>query len=245
MASLIYSLPLACLLSLSLAQEPGLELPLTTSCSSATNVLCLTKYLSVLPYHFYRQAATTSPVTIDQIQWPSNYSATANAISAADFLVFDEARGLEILGSNPTYDFMFAVSDAVHEAPVYWEAGNRLFMSQLAPPPGFLPQLEINLDNDPPTLSEYLSNPPVYAPNGGTFHGGLIYWGKNHSLWWQNGRMLGACLERSLQPFNLFSDPNPFDKIQNFVRLLARSCLSVNFWSKFIKIDVVMALNPG
>jgi hypothetical protein len=73
---------------------------------------------------------------------------------------------------------MFAVSDAVHEAPVYWEAGNRLFMSQLAPPPGFLPQLEINLDNDPPTLSDYLSSPPVYAPNGGTFHGGLIYWGK-------------------------------------------------------------------
>lgn len=100
-------------------------------------------------------------------------------MSQADFLVFDKERGLPLLGSNPTYDYMFAVSNAVHEAPVYWEAGNRLFMSQLAPPPGFLPQLEINLDNDPPTLSEYLSDPPVYAPNGATFHNGMIVWGKH------------------------------------------------------------------
>ena len=35
----------------------------------------------------------------------------------------------------------------------------------------------IDLNQDPPTLSEYLSDPPVYAPNGGTFHSGLIYWG--------------------------------------------------------------------
>jgi hypothetical protein len=31
---------------------------------------------------------------------------------------------------------------------------------------------------EPPVLSEYLSDPPVYAPNGGTFHDGLIYWGE-------------------------------------------------------------------
>ncbi|KAI4162588.1 MAG: hypothetical protein LQ342_003819 [Letrouitia transgressa] len=48
---------------------------------------------------------------------------------------------------------------------------------QLAPPPGFLPQLVVDLNADPPVLSEYLSDPPVYAPNGGTFHNGLIYWG--------------------------------------------------------------------
>ena len=35
----------------------------------------------------------------------------------------------------------------------------------------------IDLNQDPPALSEYLSDPPVYAPNGGTFHNGLIYWG--------------------------------------------------------------------
>lgn len=173
-SSLLFSIHV----SLVLAQQPGLITPLTTNCG-ASNVLCIDKYLSVLPYHFYRQAANGSgPITIDQIQLPANYSATTTALSSADFLVFDQERGLALLGSNPTYDYMFAVSNAVHEAPVYWEAGNRLFMSQLAPPAGFLPQLEINLDNDPPTLSDYLSNPPVYAPNGGTFHGGLIYWGE-------------------------------------------------------------------
>lgn len=178
MVIFVYSILLSLLVSLSKAQEPGLVLPLTTNCCSSSNAVCLTKYLSVLPYHFYRPAANGStPVTIDEIQWPDNYSATANAISSADFLVFDAQRGLEILGSNPTYDYMFNVSAAVHEAPVYWPAGNRLFMSQLAPPPGVLPQLEVNLDNDPPTLSEFLSNPPVYAPNGGTFHDGLVYWG--------------------------------------------------------------------
>ena len=50
-------------------------------------------------------------------------------------------------------------------------------LRQLAPPPGYLPQLVVDLNQEPPTLSEYLSDPPVYAPNGGTFHNGLIYWG--------------------------------------------------------------------
>lgn len=50
-------------------------------------------------------------------------------------------------------------------------------VQQLAPPPGYLPQLVVDLNQDPPTLSEYLSDPPVYAPNGATFHNGLIYWG--------------------------------------------------------------------
>ncbi|KAL8770297.1 MAG: hypothetical protein Q9209_003933 [Squamulea sp. 1 TL-2023] len=92
----------------------------------------------------------------------------------ADFLVFDRERGAEILGSDPSYDFVFEVSEAVHEAPVYVASQNKLLFSQLAPPPGYLPQLVVDLYQDPPTLSEYLSDPPVY---GGTFHNGLIYWG--------------------------------------------------------------------
>lgn len=41
------------------------------------------------------------------------------------------------------------------------------------------------MNQSPPALSEYLSDPPVYAPNGGTFHNGLIYWaasGGNDSI---------------------------------------------------------------
>jgi sugar lactone lactonase YvrE len=174
------------LLSSALAQQPGLELPLTSNCYSASNVLCLNKYLNVLPYHFYRNASSGSnEVTIDQIQLPSNYSSTMQAITDADFLVFDQSRASQVLGANPTYDYMFHVSDAVHEAHSYWPAGNKLFMSQLAPPPGYLPQLVVDLNVDPPTISEFLSDPPVYAPNGGTFHNGNVVWaasGGNNSI---------------------------------------------------------------
>ena len=54
---------------------------------------------------------------------------------------------------------------------------NRIYLSQLAPPTGFLPQLIVDLNSDPPTLSQFLSDPPVYAPNGGTFANGLVIWG--------------------------------------------------------------------
>lgn len=78
---------------------------------------------------------------------------------------------MQYLGANPTYEYIFKVSEAVHEAPVYVPAQNKLYVSQLAPPPGFLPQLVIDLNADPPSLSEYLPNPPIYAPNGGTSYG--------------------------------------------------------------------------
>jgi hypothetical protein len=173
-------------LPLSFAQT-GLQTPLVTQChpNSASKVACITKYLSVLPYHFFRPTGNASygPTQINQVELPSAYSAASNSLKSADFLVFDKKRGLELLGANPTYEYIFHVSDAVHEAPVYWEAGNKLFLSQLAPPAGYLPQLVVDLAPEAqspegrPTLSEYLSDPPVYAPNGGTWHNGLIYWG--------------------------------------------------------------------
>lgn len=55
-----------------------------------------------------------------------------------------------------------------------------MYLSQLrgeTSPPGFLPQLVINLNVEPPYLGELISDPPIYAPNGGTLHNGLIYWG--------------------------------------------------------------------
>ena len=79
--------------------------------------------------------------------------------------------------TTPSYEFVFAVSAAVHEAPVYAPDQNLLFISQLAPPPGYLPQLVVNLNENPPSLSEYEPNPPIYAPNGGSFRDGLIVFG--------------------------------------------------------------------
>ncbi|KAF2101086.1 calcium-dependent phosphotriesterase [Rhizodiscina lignyota] len=192
--------------SSSRAQEtnpPGVITPLATNCLPASNVLCINKYDAVLPYHFYRYVPVGGtpipygdtivgvPPENNQTAVPASNHSTANnpfatgAVSDADFLVFDEQAGLEILGANPTYDFMFHVSDAVHEAPVYVPGLNLLYMSILSPPPGTLPQLIVNLNNDPPTIEDFEPDPPIYAPNGGTYHNGLVYWaasGGNESI---------------------------------------------------------------
>ncbi|KAE8354441.1 hypothetical protein BDV28DRAFT_83571 [Aspergillus coremiiformis] len=154
--------------------QTGVTTPVSQACGSS--VVCINHYANVLPYHFKRNVSTMDDVsTFGDISVTN--STVLNDVNSADFLVFDKERGLEVLGANPSYTFMFAVSEAVHEAPVYVASQNKLYLSQLAPPAGYLPQLVVDLNKDPPTLSEYLSDPPVYAPNGGTLHNGKIIWG--------------------------------------------------------------------
>ncbi|KAI9859782.1 MAG: hypothetical protein M1813_006499 [Trichoglossum hirsutum] len=141
---------------------------------SSASVVCINHYGAVLPYHFYRSPNGTSEDPYGLTSVPADPSFAQ--VATADFLVFDQSRGLNILGPHPTYEHVFNVSQSIHEAPVWVPKLNKLFLSQLAPPPGYLPQLVVDLNKSPPTLSEYLSDPPVYAPNGGTFHDGLIYW---------------------------------------------------------------------
>ena len=158
--------------------QVGIVSPLVEQCGPS-NVVCVNKYASVMPYHFFRPfSVNSSDVTFSATSVPNDTS--FGLLNSSNFVVYDRARGLEILGSAPEYDLVFNVSSAVHEAPVYVPSLNKLFLSQLAPPPGYLPQLVVDLNQDPPTLSEFLSDPPVYAPNGGTFHNGLIYWGELH-----------------------------------------------------------------
>jgi len=157
------------------AAQIGIVSPLVERCGPS-NVVCVNKYAAVMPYHFFREPSYNSTeVTFPMTSVPNDTS--FGLLNSSNFVVFDRTRGLDILGPSPTYDYVFNVSEAVHEAPVYVPAVNKLFLSQLAPPPGFLPQLVVDLNQDPPTLSEFLSDPPVYAPNGGTFHNGLVYWG--------------------------------------------------------------------
>ncbi|KAL4896371.1 lactonohydrolase [Aspergillus ambiguus] len=153
--------------------QSGVTTPISEACGPS--VVCVNHYANVLPYHFHRNISTGYVASTfgDTV---ANGTAL-NDIKSADFVVYDRERGLEILGPNPTYEYMFQVSYAVHEAPVYVKSLNKLWLSQLAPPPGYLPQLVVDLNKEPPTLSEYLSDPPVYAPNGGTFHNGKIIWG--------------------------------------------------------------------
>ena len=156
----------------------GVDPPLAVTCGpSSANIVCIRRYASVMPYHFFRHR---SPPDAD-VSFPATHvpnDTSFGLVGDADFLVFDRKRGLEVLGSNPTYDKVFTVSDAVHEAPVYVPSLNKLFLSNLAPPAGVLkPQIVIDLNNDPPTRYNYFSDPPVYAPNGGTFSNGLVVWG--------------------------------------------------------------------
>ncbi|BCR86996.1 SMP-30/gluconolactonase/LRE family protein [Aspergillus chevalieri] len=152
--------------------QTGLTNPISEDCGPS--VVCINKYANVLPYHFFRKLSTADvPSTFGDITYGNG--TRLNDVKSADFLVFDKERGLEVLGSKPSYEFMFKVPEVVHEAPVYVASQNKLYLSQLTP--GYLPQLVVDLNQEPPKLSEYLSNPPVYAPNGGTFHNGKIVWG--------------------------------------------------------------------
>lgn len=160
----------------SAACETGVISPLVQQCSdSLLAVLCVNKYASVMPYHFFRnvsQGITDYPFGSTSVPNDTSFG----LVKQFDFLVFDRKRGLGLLGPNPTYEYVFNVPFAVHEAPVYAPVQNKLFFSQLGPV-GFLPQYVIDLNHDSLILSEFLSDPPVYAANGGTFHNGLIYWG--------------------------------------------------------------------
>ena len=163
--------------TLAQSTHPGVSSPVAKTCGPSTaNIVCLDRYASVLPYHFSRNdtAGVVEPYPFGSTSVPNDTS--FGLVQNADFLVFDQDRAFELLGESPTHDFMFEIPPAVHEAPVYVPGLNKLFFSQLSP--GFLPQYVVDLNQDPPTLGEFVSDPPVYAPNGGTFHDGLIYWGK-------------------------------------------------------------------
>ena len=156
---------------------PGTIVPLADECvQNSTSIICVNKYASVIPYHFNRSITDLNTDYDFRNTTAPNATESFNLIKNADFLVFDQKRGLQYLGPNATYEYVFQVDNSVHEAPVYAPVQNKLFLSQL-PPPDVLPQLVIDLNQDPPTLSNYTPNPPIYAPNGGTFRNGLIVFG--------------------------------------------------------------------
>lgn len=111
--------------------QQGVVKPLAQQCSTShANVVCIDKYASVMPYHFFRNISNgTSEPSFGSTSVPNDISFAL--VDKADFLVFDQQQGLEVLGSNPSYDFVFEVSEAVHEAPVYVPFQNKLYLSQV------------------------------------------------------------------------------------------------------------------
>lgn len=111
--------------------QTGVFSPLAQICnSSLPKVLCIEKYASVMPYHFFRPVSNgTSTPTFGSTSVPNDTS--FGLVNSSDFLVFDRERGLELLGPSSSYEFVFDVSKAVHEAPVYVAAQNKLYLSRV------------------------------------------------------------------------------------------------------------------
>ncbi|KAE8341451.1 hypothetical protein BDV24DRAFT_132020 [Aspergillus arachidicola] len=158
-----------------LASAGNNSTPLVQACSgySFPRVACMYRYASKMPLDFYRKAS----IDISNVD---TYSSTEVAnddsfqqVGKATFLVWDQQRGSEILGSDPAYDIVFTISSGGHEAPVYVPDTNELWFSELGK--GELHQQVISLDGDSPTISEVLTDPPLYAPSGARYRNGKIY----------------------------------------------------------------------
>ncbi|OGM42216.1 lactonohydrolase [Aspergillus bombycis] len=158
-----------------LASAGNNSTPLVQACTgySFPRVACMYRYASKMPLDFYRKASTdmSSVDTYTSTEVPNDDS--FQQVGKATFLVWDQQRGSEILGSDPVYDIMFTVSTGGHEAPVYVPDTNEVWFSELGT--GELHQKVISLDGDSPTLSTILTDPPMYAPSGARYRNGKIY----------------------------------------------------------------------
>ncbi|KAJ4353367.1 uncharacterized protein N0V89_005096 [Didymosphaeria variabile] len=115
-----------------------------------------------------------SPNPLDRFSNTSVPDPSFDFVRDASFVVFDEARGVKILGQSPTLEKMFIVDDVIHEAPIYIPELNAIIASPLDP--NTLSQIIIHLNATPPTKSQFTPSPPVYGVNGGRYFNGTVYW---------------------------------------------------------------------
>lgn len=156
---------------------PPIDRPIVAACRDYAfpHVLCVRRYGSVIHGNFERKVHNEDIRNTDTYE--STYmpeDSSFEHVASATFLIFDEERGREILGQRPALDFMFSLEDDSHEGPVYVPITNEFYFSRLHH--GFLPQLVIDLNDDPPTLSEKIADPPIYAATGARYRNGLIYY---------------------------------------------------------------------
>ena len=170
---------------LAVAQN-GVSGPAVERCpglSNASNIACINNYAAVLPNPFERAFASNGMVpendTFVETSVPSDPSFAM--LEDTTFVVFDQARGLDILGSSPKLERVFDTrNDSIHEAPVYVPGLNVIIFS--LPHQGIYEQQIINLNSTPPAIANYTTNPPVYAVNGGKLYQGMIYWASEASF---------------------------------------------------------------
>ncbi|KZF20966.1 putative gluconolactonase precursor [Xylona heveae TC161] len=150
--------------------------PVINSCPgySFPSVVCVNNHGSVLSPGFKREVHDVigDADTYPTIQMPDDHS--FQAVQQAHFVLFDPHMGPDILGPSPRLDFMFELTEVTHEGPVYVPETNELYMSRLEK--DYLYQLVVDLTNDPPTLSQRMAQPPIYAGAGARYRDGLIYY---------------------------------------------------------------------
>lgn len=136
------------------------------------DVVCIHNYGSNMPGSFVRNVRNVigdaDPYGSTSVPDDPSFEELANAT----FVVWDKTAAPEILGQEPRLDFMFTVDNEPHEAPVYVPTTNELYFTRLLK--GYLPQLVVNLTANPPTPSEKVATPPIYAPSGSRYRNGSI-----------------------------------------------------------------------
>lgn len=170
--------------------------PLAYTCGPTTaNVTCINRYGSLLNPSFSRDPDPSIGYTGAKVPDDSSWA----LVQAADFVLYDKERGLEILGSAPKISRgLIPVLNVIHEAPVFVPGINKLFVTQDGPP-GNMSIMSLDLNHDPPVKSWIVTDPPLYQPTGGLYnpHDGFIYYavhGNNASL--PNGQKQHAGLAR-------------------------------------------------
>lgn len=170
--------------------------PVAYACGPKTaKVACLNRYGSLLPPSFSRNPDPAYGYADTQVPDDASWA----VVQQADFVLFDEERGLAVLGAAPKISKgLIPVLNVIHEAPVFVPGMNKLFLTQDGPP-GFMPLMSLDLNFDPPKVSYIDLDPPIYQATGGLYNpkDGMVYLavqGNNGSL--PNGRKQHAGLAR-------------------------------------------------
>ena len=141
---------------------------------SFPHVTCIRKYGSLIRGDFERKVRNV--LADSDTYWSTRMpqEPSFSHVSNASFLVFDQQLAPAILGPQPSVEYMFTLEDASHEGPVYVPDTNELYFSRLQR--HYLPLLVVDLNKNPPTLSEKLVDPPIYAGSGARYRNGVIYY---------------------------------------------------------------------
>ena len=93
--------------SLATAQAGALK-PLAYRCNPLLpRVVCIDSYAAAMPYPFNRPFSTDLEHTYDFTNTVVANATSLRMVYSSEFIVFDQKRGMEILGSNPSYEALW------------------------------------------------------------------------------------------------------------------------------------------